>query len=77
MDSTTLGSVVNSGPVPILLFLVLILNGTAAMAANFGPEIVISVRDQRLAVLENGRATDQFIISTSRFGIGDQPNSYK
>ena len=77
MASAGLGSVVNSGAVRILLFLVIILNGAAAMAANFGPEIVISVHDQQMAVLENGRATDKFTISTSRFGIGDQPNSYR
>jgi hypothetical protein len=46
-------------------------------AVNFGPEIVISVHDQKLAVLENGRATGQFAISTSRFGVGDDLGSYK
>jgi hypothetical protein len=49
----------------------------AAHAVNFGPEVVISVRDQELAVLEDGKATGTFIISTSRFGIGDDLNSYK
>jgi len=58
------------------LFL-LLLFAASARAVNFGPEIVISVRDQQLAVLENGRATDTFAISTSRFGVGDDLNSYK
>jgi hypothetical protein len=57
--------------------LLLLLLTTSARAVNFGPEIVISVRDQQLAVLENGRATGTFTISTSRFGIGDELNSYK
>ena len=48
-----------------------------ARALNFGPEIVISVPDQQLAILEEGKATGTFVISTSRFGIGDQLNSYK
>lgn len=60
-----------------LIFLLLLLLAPAARAVNFGPEIIISIRDQQLAVLENGRATDRFAISTSRFGVGDQPNSYK
>ena len=57
-----------------LFLLVLAAN---ARAANFGPEIVISVRDQRLAVLEEGKAISTFFVSTSRFGVGDAPNSYK
>lgn len=58
----------------ILIFL---LFSVSARAVNMGPEIVISVRDQQLAVLENGHASDQFPVSTSRFGVGDEPNSYK
>jgi lipoprotein-anchoring transpeptidase ErfK/SrfK len=58
-----------------LLFLLLL--AAAARAINFGPEIVISIRDQQLAILEDGQATGKFTISTSRFGVGDEPNSYK
>jgi hypothetical protein len=58
----------------VLIFLLL---ATSARAMNFGPEIVISIRDQQLAVLENGHTTGKFFISTSRFGVGDEPNSYK
>jgi len=61
----------------IARFLFIFLLAASARAVNFGPEIVISVPDQQLAVLENGRATDKFAISTSRFGVGDAPNSYK
>ena len=59
------------------LLIISLLLAASARAVNFGPEIVISVRDQQLAVLENGRATGKFSISTSRFGLGDEPNSYK
>ena len=58
----------------LLLFL---LCAATARAVNFGPEIVVSVKDQQLVVLENGKATGTFVISTSRFGIGDELNSYK
>ena len=43
-------------------------------AAN--PFIVISVPDQRLALMENGLTLAQFPVSTSKFGIGDRPRSY-
>jgi hypothetical protein len=57
--------------------LLLLVLAATARAVNFGPEIVISVPDQRLALLENGHVTGTFAISTSRFGVGDQLNSYK
>jgi hypothetical protein len=60
------------------IFPFLFLLATAgAHTINFGPEIVISVPDQQLAILEDGSATGTFVVSTSRFGIGDEPNSYK
>jgi hypothetical protein len=58
----------------LLAFLLLV---ATAHGMNFGPEIVISVKDQQLAILEGGKATGEFSISTSRFGIGDELNSYK
>jgi lipoprotein-anchoring transpeptidase ErfK/SrfK len=61
------------------LVLIIAMAGMVAegRAVTLGPEIVISVKDQELAVLENGKATDRFAVSTSRFGVGDEPNSYK
>ena len=44
-----------------------------AMAA---PSIVVSVPDQKLALVENGVPVAQFPISTSKFGLGDRNNSY-
>ena len=55
----------------------MLLSGATARAVNFGPEIVVSVRDQKLAILEDGKDTDRFPVSTSRFGVGDDLNSYK
>jgi hypothetical protein len=60
-----------------LRLLAFLLCAASARAVNFGPEIVISVKDQQMAVLENGKSTGTFYISTSRFGIGDELNSYK
>lgn len=44
--------------------------------ASANPLIVVSVPDQRLALVENGLTLAQFPISTSKFGLGDRPRSY-
>jgi lipoprotein-anchoring transpeptidase ErfK/SrfK len=46
---------------------------TAVMAA---PSLVVSVPDQTLAVIDGGVVVERFAVSTSRFGLGDSPNSY-
>ena len=38
--------------------------------------IIVSVPDQRLAVVENGACIAQYPVSTSKFGVGDRPRSY-
>lgn len=40
-------------------------------------EIVISVREQRLALIQNGVVVRRFPVSTSKFGLGDSLGSYK
>jgi len=40
------------------------------------PSIVVSVADQTLALVENGAVRERFQVSTSKFGLGDNPNSY-
>jgi lipoprotein-anchoring transpeptidase ErfK/SrfK len=40
------------------------------------PSIVVSVPDQTLAVVDGGVVREKFRISTSKFGLGDNPNSY-
>jgi hypothetical protein len=40
------------------------------------PWIVVSVPEQRLCVIEPGGNVAQFPVSTSRFGLGDNPQSY-
>ena len=39
-------------------------------------EIIVSVTEQKLAVVENGLPVAQFQVSTSKFGLGDRPRSY-
>jgi len=40
-------------------------------------EILISVAEQRLAVVRDGEIVQKFPISTSRFGVGDGFNTYR
>jgi hypothetical protein len=40
-------------------------------------EVVVSVADQRMGLYEEGVLKKQYVISTSKFGLGDQPNSYR
>src|ERR1700719_790326 len=38
--------------------------------------VVVSIADQKLALVEDGAPVAQFPISTSKFGVGDRPGSY-
>jgi lipoprotein-anchoring transpeptidase ErfK/SrfK len=44
--------------------------------ATAQPSIVVSVPDQTLALVEGGVIKERFRVSTSKFGLGDKPNSY-
>lgn len=46
-------------------------------AFDFGPQILISARDQELAVVNNGAVVAKYKISTSKYGLGDEHGSYK
>jgi lipoprotein-anchoring transpeptidase ErfK/SrfK len=46
-------------------------------ASSFGSEIIVSVADQELALLSRGKVVARYPVSTSKFGIGDQPGSYR
>lgn len=59
--------------VPILVLTAALLGPARATAA---PSIVVSVPDQTLALIDKGVVTARFPVSTSKFGLGDNPNSY-
>jgi len=46
------------------------------LSAVAQPEIIISVPDQRLVIMENGVLVGHYPVSTSKFGLGDEPSSY-
>lgn len=53
------------------------LHARAASAIDFGAEVLISVHDQKMALMKNNQVVAEFRISTSRFGLGDELGSYK
>jgi len=59
--------------VPIAVLTAAVLSSAPAAAA---PSIVVSVPDQTLALVDKGVVTARFPVSTSKFGLGDNPNSY-
>jgi lipoprotein-anchoring transpeptidase ErfK/SrfK len=56
-----------------LVLLAAVLTPNQAMAE---PSIVVSVPDQTLALVDGGVVRERFKVSTSKFGLGDNPNSY-
>lgn len=40
-------------------------------------EVIVSVKDQKMGVYSDGHLLKQYPVSTSKFGVGDQPNSYR
>ena len=44
--------------------------------AQSSPTVVVSVADQRLALVKDGLCVAQFPVSTSKFGLGDKPRSF-
>lgn len=55
----------------------LLLGISAAPARTHGQTaLIVSVSEQRLAVVEHGQCVARYPISTSKFGLGDRPRSY-
>ena len=46
-------------------------------AASSGSEVIVSIADQELALLNRGKTVARYPVSTSKFGIGDQTGSYR
>ena len=40
-------------------------------------EVVVSVKDQKMGIYSEGTLKKEYAISTSKFGLGDEPNSYR
>jgi len=49
----------------------------AGSSYGLGSEIIVSVPDQVLAIVDHGHLIARYSISTSKFGIGDSAGSYR
>jgi hypothetical protein len=60
-------------------WLLLIFFGVAPIAHALSPaaEIIISVPDQQLGLVDRGKLISKYSISTSKFGLGDGGGSYR
>ena len=61
---------------PLVLVLVS-LGWSRAVAAPLSADMIVSVPDQALALVDRGKLIAQYSISTSKFGIGDSSASYR
>ena len=54
-----------------ILSCVLTANAVSIPAPNLGTRVLISVRDQKLMLIENGAIAATYPVSTSKYGLGD------
>lgn len=59
-----------------LPFICLFLLTASVFGYEINREVLVSVPDQKLAVIENGVPVAQYPVSTSRYGLGDRSGSY-
>ena len=57
-------------------FSMLLALSAGGYASAVAPLIIVSVPDQRLALVENGVCVAKYSVSTSKFGVGDRPRSF-
>jgi lipoprotein-anchoring transpeptidase ErfK/SrfK len=51
--------------------------GYAVDGSDAGPELIVSVADQKLAFVQHGNVVASYPVSTSKFGLGDSAGSYR
>ena len=61
----------------LILFLFCVFCCCVSCSLVPGGDIVVSVPDQRLVLYQQDKLVRSYPISTSRFGLGDTPGSYK
>ena len=53
-----------------------VLGRFVSVASTLSTEVIVSVADQTLALVDRGRLIARYPVSTSKFGIGDSAGSY-
>jgi lipoprotein-anchoring transpeptidase ErfK/SrfK len=61
----------------LLALSILLVTTRISWALSAATEIVISVPDQQLAVIDHGKLISEYAISTSKFGVGDGNGPYR
>jgi lipoprotein-anchoring transpeptidase ErfK/SrfK len=61
--------------ITVLSLIFVIFDGLAADASTVSTEVIVSVPDQVLALVDRGHLLARYPISTSKFGIGDSAGS--
>jgi hypothetical protein len=56
---------------------ILLATSQLSSALSVATEMIISVPDQQLALIDRGRLISKYPISTSKFGLGDGSGSYR
>ena len=51
--------------------------GSMHLAKDDRNKMIVSVKDQRMLLVTDGKPVKTYRISTSKFGLGDQPGSYR
>ena len=63
---------------PLVLVVVLVtFTATRAIAAPLSADMIVSVPDQVLALVDRGKLIARYSVSTSKFGTGDSNASYR
>src|SRR5262249_52281443 len=68
----TIGSVVRQ-----CFFLIALFVGACAAPHDTVHRVIVSTREQRLALVENDHLIATYPVSTSKFGLGDRLGSYR
>ena len=63
--------------ITVLSLIFVIFDGLAVHASTVSTEVIVSVPDQVLALVDRGHLIARYPISTSKFGIGDSAGSYR
>lgn len=61
----------------LVALLILFATTQLSSAISVATEMIVSVPDQQLAVIDRGKLISKYPISTSRFGLGDGSGSYR
>jgi lipoprotein-anchoring transpeptidase ErfK/SrfK len=61
----------------LLTLSILLATALVSCAQSVATEMIVSVSDQQLALVDRGKLISKYPVSTSRFGLGDANGSYR